>query len=180
MPSDQSEGEYRILEELEAKLVEFVKNGGVLPMSTSWVGIDGKPPTSMSVDSIAIAIISDFQFDANLAPSTSFSPFTNFSKIQANVANQARFIVLGKHEVLATNKSGQPIMLRISHGEGEFILSGLTFESPNNSKEWHKFFSNYLDYLGTLIKWVRAAAAKALRGIGTPEALRAVNLIPPE
>ena len=58
VPSNQSEGEYRILEELEAKLVEFVKNGGVLSMSTAgWGWVGGKPPTSMSVGSIAITSV---------------------------------------------------------------------------------------------------------------------------
>ena len=156
IPSDQPTSTYASLSTSNSRLNDYVEQGGVLSYSVTYSGWQGGiPPAQITIGKTTTIIDEDYQYDAFVNANSSFGDKTETRKVSANVANHAALSdgsadFNGSVETLTTAEDGQATTIKYDIEDGHLILTGLTFESPNNSTDWHPFYSDYIDYLGGL------------------------------
>ena len=156
IPSDQPTSTYTSLSESSSFLNEYVQQGGVLSYSVTHNGWqNGRPPAQISIGNTTTIIDQDYQYDAFINPDSSLGAHSQTRSLSANVANHAALSngsasFNGPVETLTTAEDGLITTIKYDLGDGHLIFTGLTLESPNNSSDWRPFYSDYIDYLGSL------------------------------
>ncbi len=158
IPSDQPTSTYTSLSESSSLLNDYIQQGGVVSYSITHNGWqNGSPPAQISIGNTTTIIDQDYQYDAFINSDSSLGAHSETRSLSANVANHAALSngsasFNGPVETLTTAEDGLITTIKYDLGDGHLIFTGLTFESPNNSSDWRPFYSDYIDYLGSLAR----------------------------